>query len=194
MKYMDGGDLVKYLRDHYGKLTVWNRFRQLYCIADGLKIIHQQGMIHRDLHVGNVLVEELNENNFVSRITDLGLCQPASEKNRNKVYGVLPYVAPELLTFAISPKRTNKIAPYTPASDVYSFGIIAYEVFSSLPSYYGRKHDIHLALEICSKKALRPKLDEMQAPQLLKDLIQRCWDADPEKRPNISELFETLEE
>ncbi|CAJ0834174.1 17696_t:CDS:2 [Entrophospora sp. SA101] len=57
-----------------------------------------------------------------------GGCQPANEANQTKVYGVMPYVAPEIL----------KSEPYTQASDVYSFGIIAYEVLSAIKRcFYG---------------------------------------------------------
>ncbi|CAI2199791.1 12571_t:CDS:2, partial [Funneliformis geosporum] len=61
----------------------------------GLNSIHEQGLIHRDLHVGNIL-----QGNFLDTgsccIADLGLCKPANEANqREEVYGVLPYMAPE---------------------------------------------------------------------------------------------------
>ena len=53
-------------------------------------------------------------------------------------YGVLPLVAPEIL------RRQN----YTKASDIYSFGIIMYEVISALPPYYDKSHDENLAIKI----------------------------------------------
>jgi serine/threonine protein kinase len=73
----------------------------------------------------------------------------------------MPYVAPEVL----------REKPYTQASDVYSFGIVAYEVLSGLPPYYDQEHDIFLGVQIC--KGLRPKF-KIKIPQLLEDLINRC--------------------
>jgi len=145
---------------------------QLQSIAEGLKDIHEQGLVHRDFHLGNILSGKY-ENTIRCWITDLGLCQPVSESGNNeKIYGVLPYVAPEVL-------QSN---PYTQAADIYSFGIVAYELFSGLPSYvvYDEKessykeipHDLHLALKIC--QGLRPNLNAIQAPQLLKNLIKKC--------------------
>ncbi|CAG8741053.1 14538_t:CDS:2, partial [Racocetra fulgida] len=57
--------------------------------------IHEKGFVHRDFHPGNVLIDSNSEKLY---ITDLGLCRPANEKSKEKkIYGVLPYVAPEVL-------------------------------------------------------------------------------------------------
>ena len=74
---------------------------------------------------------------------DMGLCKPAdynaSENTKKSTYGVLPYMAPEVL------RGQN----YTKASDIYSFGIIMYEVISGLPPYHDVSHDNNLAIKIC---------------------------------------------
>ncbi|POG67856.1 kinase-like domain-containing protein, partial [Rhizophagus irregularis DAOM 181602=DAOM 197198] len=86
-------------------------------IANGLKDIHSQGLIHHDFHCGNIL----NGVDNYTFITDLGLCRPAnvipSQDEYKKMFGVLPYVAPEVLIGK----------EYTQESDIYGFGIIAYE-------------------------------------------------------------------
>ncbi|UZO27070.1 uncharacterized protein OCT59_019278 [Rhizophagus irregularis] len=86
---------------------------------DGLDNIHQKGLIHlihRDFHCGNIL----RSSGFIL-ITDLGLCRPVNVKSSQneckELYGVLPYVAPEVL----------RGKGYTQESDIYGFGIIAYE-------------------------------------------------------------------
>ncbi|EXX58125.1 Skm1p [Rhizophagus irregularis DAOM 197198w] len=88
-------------------------------IAQGLDNIHQKGLIHlihRDFHCGNIL----RSSGFIL-ITDLGLCRPVNVKSSQneckELYGVLPYVAPEVL----------RGKGYTQESDIYGFGIIAYE-------------------------------------------------------------------
>jgi len=104
MKYIEGGDLRKYLKSK--KLNFKDKLLRLVNISQGLKDIHQKGLVHRDFHPGNILNSEIH-----SFITDLGLCKPVSEVNQEKeIYGVLPYVAPEVL------RKEN----YTPASDIYS--------------------------------------------------------------------------
>jgi serine/threonine protein kinase len=138
----------------------------------------RSGLIHRDFHPGNIL----NSSKDMCIITDLGLCRPANEESQeDKIYGVMPYVAPEILCGQ----------PYTQASDIYSFGIIAYEILTGLPPYYNIPHDTCLALKIC--QGLRPELDKVKAPQLIKDLISQCWDADPTKRPTANKLWNIVD-
>ena len=74
---------------------------------------------------------------------------------------------------------------YTKASDIYGFGIIAYEVCTGLPPYHDIVHDEFLAARIC--QGLRPKSD-YKIPQLILDVIKQCWDANPLKRLNAYEL------
>src|SRR5207248_2883285 len=103
------------------------------------------------------------------------------QKENGEIYGVLPYVAPEAL----------QNEPYIQANDIYSFGIIAYELLTNTFPYADYNlDDIQLALTIC--QGYRPNIDEAKIPQLLKDLIKKCWDADPVKRPSTHELYKTL--
>src|SRR5207244_3187817 len=77
--------------------------------------IHEKDYIHHDLHSGNIFSYSISNSN----IGDLGLCQQVIDKkdNQNKIFGVIPYLAPEVLS-----KK-----PYTKESDIYSFGMIMWE-------------------------------------------------------------------
>src|SRR5205814_574034 len=99
-----------------------------------------------------------------------------------KIYGVLPYVAPEVLKGKV----------YTQAADIYSFGILVCELLSELPPYHDLPHDEFLALKIC--QGLRPKFDNIKVPRLLEKLIDQCLDADPSKRPSANELSDRFNE
>src|SRR5438045_2874798 len=114
----------------------------------------------------------------------MGLCKPADynkleNTNNNKIYGVLPYIAPEIL------RGQN----YTKAADIYSFGIIMYEVISGLPPYHDVSHDKNLAMKICL--GFRPRFN-IKVPQLIVHLIKRCLDAKPLNRPTAKELERIL--
>ena len=118
-------------------------------------------------------------------ICDLGLCKPveyfhSSLKNDN-IYGVLPFVAPEVL-------RGN---PYTLASDIYSFSIIMWEFTSGIPPFNDEAHDFHLSLNICKSK--RPEIIEY-TPQYYIELMQKCWDENPSRRPNSSEIINIIKD
>ncbi|RIA86973.1 kinase-like domain-containing protein [Glomus cerebriforme] len=81
-------------------------------------------------------------------------------------------MAPEVL-------RNN---PYTPASDIYSFSMIMWEFTSGIPPYSNKAHDYQLVLDIC--KGVRPEIIE-NTPKCYVDLMEKCWDSDPSKRPTI---------
>ena len=160
----------------------WNRkLGTLIDITRGLNEIHDNKLIHHDFHCGNIL----SDNNLLPYITDLGLCKPAnvktSQNENKKIYGVLPYVAPEVL----------RGKEYTQASDIYGFGIIAHEVCTGLPPYHDIAHEESLAIRIC--QGLRPK-SNYKIPQLILDVIKQCWDADPLKRPKSEELKKLFED
>ncbi len=110
---------------------------------------------------------------------NLGLCKPVqyfqSLSRKNEIYDVLPFVASEIL----------RGKPYTTASDIYSFSMIMWEFISGIPPFNDKEHDFHLALNIC--KGERPETIE-NTPQCYIDLMKKCWDEDPLKRPNASEL------
>src|SRR5256885_1438685 len=87
-------------------------------------------------------------------------------------------MAPEVL-------RDN---PYTPASDIYSFSMIMWEIISCVPPFDDRAHDFQLSLSIC--KGERPKIPEIakNIPKCYINLMKKCWDSDPLKRPTASEV------
>ncbi|CAB4420299.1 unnamed protein product [Rhizophagus irregularis] len=175
------GSLRQHLNNNFISLDWEKKLFALQGIAYGLKEIHNRGLIHHDFHCGNILSG--SDTDEYTSITDLGLCQPAnvksSQNSNKKIYGVLPYVAPEVL-------RGNE---YTQKSDIYGFGIITYEFCTGLPPYYDIPHDEFLAMKIC--QGLRPK-SNYKIPQLIVDIINQCWDADPLKRPNADELRELI--
>jgi serine/threonine protein kinase len=163
MKYMEHGDLRKYLQNNCEKLTFRNKLSKLIDIIRGLESIHNKRLIHQDFHAGNILNNSIFDLDTNCYISDLGLCRPVNkEKKENKVYGVLPYVAPEVL----------KNKKYTQAADIYSFGMLVYELFSGSPPYYDLAHDEFLGLKIC--QGLRPDLNNIKIPQSCKTLISKC--------------------
>jgi serine/threonine protein kinase len=177
LDYAENGNLRKYLDISYKFLSWSDKISYLHSIANGLKDIHGKELIHRDLHIGNILKLKYN-----IAITDMGLCKPAdynASENTKNVYGVLPYIAPEVL-------RGQK---YTKAADIYSFGIIIYEVISGLPPYHDIKHEEDLARKICF--GLRPRFN-IKVPQLIIHLIKRCLDANSLNRPKTEEIEESL--
>jgi serine/threonine protein kinase len=155
-----------------------DKFKILLSISLQLKAIHKLNLIHGDFHSGNIL----NICHGISVISDLGLCRPVNQSSANdEIYGVLPYIAPEVL-------RGN---PYTKAADIYSLGIIMWEMTSGVQTFHNISHDFQLALNIC--KGFRPEIIQGTIREYA-ELMIRCWDNNPNKRPTAKELVMIFDE
>jgi serine/threonine protein kinase len=172
IQYAENGSLRQLLNNSFNSMNWEKKLSILHRITFGIYDIHNKGLIHRDFHSSNILNGQKNH----TFITDLGLCQPVNVKPSQKsIYGVLPYVAPEVL----------RGKEYTRESDIYGFGIVAHEVCTGLPPYHDIAHEEFLAVRICH--GLRPN-SNYEIPQLILDSIKQCWDVDPLKRPKAGEL------
>ncbi|RGB31948.1 kinase-like domain-containing protein [Rhizophagus diaphanus] len=170
------GNLTKIIKNDWKQ-----KLHMLYDIISGLDKIHKQNLIHCDFHDGNILNHNvINEDKIY--ISDLGLCRPAkSFLEKDDIYGVVPFMAPEIL----------RGRSYTPASDIYSFSMIMWEFTSGVPPFSNREHDIQLSLSIC--KGERPEIIQ-NTPQCYVDLMKKCWNEDPLKRPTSEEVLNIIEE
>ncbi|RIB18765.1 kinase-like domain-containing protein [Gigaspora rosea] len=185
MSYMPNGSLNDYLSNNFEDVTWKMKLDFLRDIVTGIKWIHQNEIIHRDIHDGNILIGNLESNGPDSNtlIADLGFSQPANdelESSDPKIYGVMPYIAPEVF---------NK-KDYSFSSDIYSLGMIMWELTSGNRPFYDRAYDSHLALDICVKIS-RPIITE-DTPQCWAILMQKCWQSDPLKRPTINEIYDEV--
>ncbi|CAI2188905.1 12746_t:CDS:2 [Funneliformis geosporum] len=157
MDYKEGGNLRQYLQNKDSRLSLKDKLKKLKNIAEGLESIHNQNLVHQDFHSGNIL-----NSSWESHITDLGLSRPVNHlKKTGQIFGVLPYVAPEVL----------RGETYTQKADIYGFGIVAYELLTNAYPY-PEMNETELMLEVCLENS-RPDLDKVSLPQLLKDLIKR---------------------
>ncbi|RHZ58289.1 hypothetical protein Glove_374g20 [Diversispora epigaea] len=151
LRYMKNGNLRDFLKQN--KSLSWiERLWLLNSFIRGLKVIHR----------------------------DLGLCRFANEISSSGAYGILPYIAPEVL---------HKYQ-YTQASDIYSVGIIMWTISTGKIPFAIRAYDSELAVDIFN--GLRPKINR-GTPQCYVELMVKCWDKDTTKRPNSEMIFNTLE-
>ncbi|MBL9004449.1 MAG: protein kinase [Myxococcales bacterium] len=162
--------------------------RVLSQIASGLRTVHAHGVVHRDLKPANVLVAQV-DGEPQAKLVDFGLStlsqQEAVAREAREQPGLLVgspmYVAPELY---VGSHRAQ------PPSDIFSLGVIAYELligvlpFSRPPVVSRYRGE---ALQLRSVQSLRSDL-----PDSLSALISRCLAEDPAQRPSADELFSAL--
>jgi serine/threonine protein kinase len=101
------------------------------------------------------------------------------DNSQNEIYGVIPYMAPEVLS-----KKT-----YTKKSDIYSFGMIMWEFTTGKKPFHDRPHDEYLILDIL--KGERPQITN-DTPEFYAELMKKCWDHNPENRPTAKEIWDFL--
>ena len=148
-------------------------------IARGMMYLHQCQIVHRDLKPGNILLDE----NYEPHITDFGLSKfnfhdQMMDPSQN--FGTAKYLAPE----CINKEFYNKKA------DVYSFGIIMYEIVTRKEPYPADafKPTTNYFLSRVANEDLRPVFDIPAKPSI-KKLIESCWSKKPEERLTFEEIF-----
>jgi serine/threonine protein kinase len=112
-------------------------------------------------------------------IENLSLCESAKQNSQSKVYGALPYMAPEFL------EKKN----YTMESDIYSFGVLMSFISTGQPPFNDIPHDEYLAMKIC--KGVRPGFSN-NTPKFYIELAFKSMDANPDKRPTAEEIREII--
>ena len=178
MPYYSSGDLIHYITNHFYDV-IWNKkLVDLLDIIAGLIQIHNVNIVHRDLHSGNIFLKQKN----YTVIGDLGISKSATEStdDNNENYGIIPYMAPEIF------HGYNNTA----ASDIYSFGMIMWELMTGRRPFWDQNHDTELIIEICD--GLRPPI-VTNAPEGYIELMKECWHSDPNKRPTGNVIYEKVE-
>ncbi|KAH7680844.1 Dual-specificity kinase protein [Dioscorea alata] len=176
-EYMRGGSLYDLLHKHHNILELSMLLEFALDICKGMNYLHQNNVIHRDLKTANLLIDE----HRVVKVADFGVARLQNQGgDMTAETGTYRWMAPEV----INHQR------YDQKADVFSFAVVLWELLTSkIP--YDTLTPLQAALGV--RQGLRPELPENTHP-ILSDLIQRCWEADPAKRPSFAEIIVELEE
>ena len=162
LEYCNGGDLYKLIARRKSKQRymderyIWFLFNQI-CL--GIKHLHENGIVHRDLKTMNVMCKNGGK---TVKIADLGVSRQLSEDTflLNTFYGTPLYLSPELVE--------NK--PYNEKTDIWSLGIILYEMCTLNPPFKG-KTILELAKQITSGKFEALPKQNFSGKQIFTDSI-----------------------
>ncbi|PKY38180.1 kinase-like protein [Rhizophagus irregularis] len=178
MQYANGGDLRNYLKDNFKKLTWGDKKRLAFQIADGLNYLHNENVLHRDLHSKNIVIHENN-----AKIIDFGI---SKIQNQSSAYignfGNIAYVEPKRIL--------DSKFPYTKSSDIYSFGVLMWEISSGCPPFEDCLTENEKVALICAGKR---EIPIPETPKEYEELYIKCWDQEPKQRPTISEVLKEFE-
>jgi serine/threonine protein kinase len=171
-------------------------------VARGLKYLHSQRIVHRDVKSSNILVKaltgvpelEYKEGYLSAKLADFGTSKTKISSTRFSMQtsniGTTPWMAPEMFSVdsgALVPGRQLPAYPFK--ADVYSFALVCYEILTRKQPFEDEEKVV-LRHRIKVDR-LRPELPE-RCPTRLASLIQRCWEHNPRQRPDFHEICREL--
>ncbi len=177
LEYMAGGNLKNYLQKSF--LTLAQRERIALEITLGLSYLHRSKIIHRDLKSANILIDE----DAHAKITDFGLAKIHMgdvKTVRGKGSQAYSWLAPEVLDSGL----------HTEKSDIYSLGMILWEIFTGNEPYAGLSDAAVIRKVTKGDREIIPEY----IPKPYQTLIKRCWQTKPELRPDVSEILTVIRE
>ncbi|OGF63588.1 MAG: hypothetical protein A2Y62_06605 [Candidatus Fischerbacteria bacterium RBG_13_37_8] len=168
MEYVDGHSLEDILIEK-GRLLLEESIIIIKQVASGVDYAHLQNIIHRDLRPANVLIEKGKQ----IRIADFGISKLLENVHFAKtIIGTPPYMAPEHFE-----------GKTVFASDIYSMGVIFYEMLTGTVPFYDPNPNI-LRKRLLEERLTPPRVHNPSIPQRINDIIEKCL------KKNVSERYQ----
>ncbi|XP_036203086.1 ephrin type-A receptor 2 isoform X2 [Myotis myotis] len=180
-EYMENGALDKFLREKDGEFCVLQLVGMLRGIAAGMKYLANMNYVHRDLAARNILVNS----NLVCKVSDFGLSR-VLEDDPEATYttsgGKIPirWTAPEAISYR----------KFTSASDVWSYGIVMWEVmtYGERPYWELSNHEVMKAINDGFRLPT-----PMECPSAIYQLMMQCWQQERARRPKFADIVSILD-
>ncbi|RIB01886.1 kinase-like domain-containing protein, partial [Gigaspora rosea] len=180
LQFAKDGNLRQYLEKNFKNLQNEDKFRIAKEITCGLAYLHINNIVHRDLHTKNILVDDGK-----MKIADFGLARETKNEqitsNTSVAHGMPAFIEPKCIKNA-KYRRDKK-------SDIYSLGVIFWEISSGKPPFESNTF-FEIGFKVLEGKRETPVKD---TPSFYVKLYQQCWDGDPDKRPEVTDVINILD-
>ncbi|KAL3622211.1 hypothetical protein CASFOL_033622 [Castilleja foliolosa] len=163
-------------------------------IARGMEYLHSKKIYHGELNPSNVLIKSRNTNTdgyLHAKVSGFGLSSSISSLTQKNPSSSFIWYAPEVLAEQENPEnRVNYNSKFTEKADVYSFGMICFELLTGKVPF----EDAHLQGDKMSRniQAGERPLFPFHSPKYITNLTKKCWHTDPIQRPSFSTICRIL--
>jgi serine/threonine protein kinase len=182
-EYCNGGSLFALLHVQRVKLSTEQQIQFALQIAQGMEYLHTRNpmVVHRDLKSPNVLLH-----NGVPKIIDFGVSHTKKTlmSLQTSHQGTWNWMAPELMT---------KGATHTEKVDVWSFGMVMFELATNKLPYWNCNNEVQIIREVCDRRNPPQIPKEVTVHSKFLKLMKQCWRWDPQQRPSFSQITQTLQ-
>ncbi|KAF4365600.1 serine/threonine-protein kinase STY13 [Cannabis sativa] len=177
-EYAKGGSVRQFLMKRQSRsVPLKLAVKQALDVARGMAYVHELGLIHRDLKSDNLLI--FSDKSI--KIADFGVARiEVQTEGMTPETGTYRWMAPEMIQHR----------PYTQKVDVYSFGIVLWELITGMLPFQNMTA-VQAAFAVVNK-GVRPIVPNDCLP-VLGEIMTRCWDANPDVRPPFTDVVRMLE-
>jgi len=178
-EYAKGGSVRSFLSKRQSRAVPLKlAVKQALDIARGMEYLHSLEIIHRDLKSDNLLIATDKS----IKIADFGAARiEVQVEGMTPETGTYRWMAPEMIQHR----------PYNHKVDVYSFGIVLWELVTGLLPF-SNMTAVQAAFAVVNR-GVRPQIPADSPPQIV-DIMSRCWDANPDLRPSFVQVVKMLEQ
>jgi serine/threonine protein kinase len=190
MEFVQEGQLKTFMSQN--PLTKDQLKKLLIDILEGLKYLHSEGIIHRDIKPQNILLGRDKQNRLVAKIADFGISKNAdsNQASASILLGTIEYMAPE----QFNPERYGINQKISYNVDIWAFGVTAYYLLTGNLLFGSRSGDTSAAQmisKIVNAEGMNEKIGQVEEP--FRAVLQKCIIPDANQRTNdIDELIAIL--
>ena len=182
-EYMKHGSLLSYLRRHKTRLLKKppTLLDMCFQVSQAMEYLETKQFIHRDLAARNCLVGE----NDICKVGDFGLARFVLDNEYTSSQGTkfpIRWAPPEVLSYT----------RFSTKSDVWSFGILMWEIFTGGDMPYGRVRNQDVVHQVCNQNKRLER--STRCPESAYDIMLKCWEDKPERRPDFCDIRTLLDD